>query len=153
MEGLMMTAIEDDMNDRIRFLESEMAGEKVVTRHILEMAQRNGADIAAVRVDLATLKLQVDRMGSDVNLVKAALTSQTGILNVLVQDVRGMRTEMGEVRAKLDRMDARFDGLDARLDRMDARFDGLDARLDRMDARFDAVLVAIRALSPHAPLA
>jgi archaellum component FlaC len=71
-----------------------------------------------------------------------------------------MRTEMGEVRAKLDRMDARFDGLDARLDRMDARFDGLDARLDRMDgrfdrmdARFDAVLVAIRALSPHAPLA
>jgi hypothetical protein len=66
LEGLMMTAREDDMNDRIRFLESEMAGEKVVTRHILEKTQHNGDDIAAVRTDITRLDLKVDRMANDV---------------------------------------------------------------------------------------
>ena len=46
---------------------------------------------------------------------------------------------LAEINSRLDKMDARFDGIDARLDKMDARFDGIDARLDKMDARFDGI--------------
>ena len=46
---------------------------------------------------------------------------------------------LAEINTRLDKMDARFDGIDARLDKMDARFDGIDARLDKMDARFDGI--------------
>ena len=46
---------------------------------------------------------------------------------------------LAEINSRLDKMDARFDGIDARLDKMDVRFDGIDARLDKMDARFDAI--------------
>ena len=44
-----------------------------------------------------------------------------------------------EINTRLDKMDARFDGIDVRLDKMDARFDGIDVRLDKMDARFDGI--------------
>ena len=44
---------------------------------------------------------------------------------------------LAEINSRLDKMDARFDGIDARLDKIDARFDGIDARLDKIDARFD----------------
>lgn len=40
---------------------------------------------------------------------------------------------------RFDRVDARFDGVDARFDRNDARFDSIDARFDRNDARFDSI--------------
>jgi len=46
---------------------------------------------------------------------------------------------LAEINTRLDKMDARFDGIDARLDKMDVRFDGIDARLDKMDVRFDSI--------------
>ena len=54
---------------------------------------------------------------------------------------RDLHEALGPIHARLDAMDARFEGIDARLDAMDAkfelRFEGIDARLDAMDAKFE----------------
>lgn len=54
---------------------------------------------------------------------------------------RDLHEALGPIHARLDAMDARFEGIDARLDAMDAkferRFEGVDARLDAMDAKFE----------------
>lgn len=70
----------EEFERRMRVLEGEVEGEKAVTRHILEQVRRNGDDLSTLKGDMA--------------LVKAALTSQSTILSVLVQDVREMRTEI-----------------------------------------------------------
>jgi hypothetical protein len=62
----------------MRVLEGEVEGEKLVTRHILEQTRRNGDDLSTLKGDMA--------------LVKAALTSHSALLSVLVQDVREIRT-------------------------------------------------------------
>ena len=43
-----------------------------MTRHILEQTMRNGGDLAAVRVEIATLRLQAERAAGDIALIKAA---------------------------------------------------------------------------------
>lgn len=70
----------EEFDARLRVLEGEVEGEKVVTRHILEHTRQNSNDLATLKGDMA--------------LVKAALTSQSALLTVLVQDVREIRTEM-----------------------------------------------------------
>jgi len=41
------------------------------------------------------------------------------------------------VRADLELLTARFDGLEGRFDGLEGRFDGLEVRFDRMEDRFD----------------
>jgi hypothetical protein len=175
----MMTAREDDMNDRIRFVESEMAGEQVVIRHVLEKTQRNGDDIAAVRTDITRLDLKIDRVANDVAVVKGAQMGQGTMLTILVQDVREMRTRLeafergvtirfDAVDTKFSKIDTRFDAVDTRFSKIDTRFDAMDARFNTferdvmnrfnaMDARFDAIERAIAAihaaLTQHSPQA
>jgi hypothetical protein len=76
-------------------LTGEVEGEKLVTRHILEQTQHNGAD-------LATLKTRLDHVAGDVALTRAALTAQTSTLNVLVQELSGMRSRLDGMDAKLE---------------------------------------------------
>jgi hypothetical protein len=92
----------EEFERRMRVLEGEVTGEKHVTRHILEQTMRNGGDLAAVRVEIATLRLQAERAAGDIALIKAAQSSQGSLLNVLTRDTRAMRAEMGDVRQKLD---------------------------------------------------
>ncbi|PRA79789.1 hypothetical protein [Microbacterium sp. MYb66] len=57
-----------------------------------------------------------------------------GSLTLLIRQNDRMITSLrGELSAKLDGMDAKFE----------ARFDGMDARFDGMDAKFDARLGSI----------
>jgi hypothetical protein len=93
----------EEFDGRMRVLEGEVEGEKLVTRHILEQTQRNGDDLGA-------LKARVDHLSMDVALVRGAVTGHTALLNVLVQDVGqlrqemgGMRREMGELRQDMHR--------------------------------------------------
>jgi hypothetical protein len=91
-----MSAGEDDMMQRIRFLESEMEGEKVVTRHILTKVQEATGDIAALRVE-------VGRVADDMVLVKGAQIVQGQALNILTQEVRGLRAETTALRTRCRR--------------------------------------------------
>src|SRR5215510_12432715 len=81
----------EEFDGRMRVLEGEVEGEKLVTRHILQQTQRNGDDLGA-------LKARVDHLSIDVALVRGAVTGHTALLNVLVQDVGGLRQEVGEMR-------------------------------------------------------
>ena len=81
----------EEFDRRMRVLEGEVEGEKLVTRYILEQTQRNGDDLGA-------LKTRVDHLSNDVALVRGAVTAHTGLLNVLVQDVGQLRQEMGAMR-------------------------------------------------------
>jgi chromosome segregation ATPase len=85
----------EEFDHRMRVLEGEVEGEKLVTRYILEQAQRNGDDLAAI-------KTRVDHLSNDVALVRGAVTSHTALLNVLVQDVGGLRLEVGEMRRDMN---------------------------------------------------
>jgi hypothetical protein len=169
----MMTAREDDLEQRMRYLESEMAGEKLVTRSVLGKAQRYTNEIAAVRVEITRMDAKVDRISGDIMLINAAQISQGTMLNILVQDVRLLRTEIGQVRSEMhseigqvrsevgelrveigdlrSEMDARFSAMDARFSAMDAKFNAIDAKFNTMDAKFDVVLAAIRTIAPPAP--
>lgn len=49
----------------------------------------------------------------------------------------GIDARLDIIEQRLDGHDVRFDRIDTRLDAMDARFDGIDFRLNGMDARFD----------------
>jgi chromosome segregation ATPase len=81
----------EEFDGRIRVLEGEVEGEKLVTRYILEQTQRNGDDLAA-------LKARVEHLSSDVATVRGAITGHSALLNVLVQDVGGLRQEVGQMR-------------------------------------------------------
>ena len=136
----------EEFERRMRALEGEAEGEKIVTRHILTETRQNTGD-------LATIKAQLTHLAGDMVLVSAALNNQGTRLNVLTQDVREIRTRLDGMDARLDRMDGRLDGVDGRLDGMDGRLDGMDAKLDGMDVKLDAVLTAMRALAPRDPIA
>jgi hypothetical protein len=93
----------EEFDRRMRVVEGEVEGEKLVTRFILEQTQRNGDDLGA-------LKARIDHLSSDVALVRGAVTGHTALLNVLVQDVGqlrqemgGMRRDMGELRQDMQR--------------------------------------------------
>jgi chromosome segregation ATPase len=142
MEGLIMTYVTQDefqlLEARIRVLESEATGEKAVTRNLFERTGRNTGDIAAARVDITTLDLKLDRLAGDMSLVKAALIDHGTMLNILVQDMRTTRNEMGEVRARLDALERRLDAIERRM----------DERFGEIDAKLDAILAAIRGGPP-----
>jgi len=71
-------------------------------------------------------------MKSDTKIIGAVIGM--GMLLVSV-----MAFQSASTNARLDDINARFDGVDARFDRMDTRFDGVDARFDRMDTRIDGM--------------
>jgi chromosome segregation ATPase len=89
----------DGFEDRLRELESEVAGEKLVTRHVLEQNRRNidnllalRADIGTVKLDLGTVTARIDYLAGDVAQIHAAVVGHTTVLNVLMQDVGLLRT-------------------------------------------------------------
>ncbi len=95
----------ETLNIRVGIVESEVEGEKAVTRYNLEQVRLNTGELSAFR---AEARLRLDSLMSDMTLVKAAQVAQGGTLNILVQDVREMRTEMmamrremGEVRTEM----------------------------------------------------
>jgi len=119
-----------EVDARLCSLESEVEGEKAVTRHVLEQSIRNGdvllalrSEVASFRIDLHALTSRADHIAGDVVQANAALKSHGRRLDVLTQDVREIRT----------------------------RLDGMDARIGGMDAKLDAVLAAVRALAPRDP--
>jgi hypothetical protein len=87
----------EEFDGRMRVLEGEVEGEKLVTRHILEQNQRNGDDLGA-------LKVRADHLSIDVALVRGAVTGHTALLNVLVQDVGQLRQEVGGVRRDIGQL-------------------------------------------------
>src|SRR5579883_1357608 len=152
---------------RMRELESEVEGEKVVTRHILEQTQRNGDDLGVMKAD-------VRRLAGETALIKGVVTHQAGLLNVLTQDVglmrldtNEMRRDMGDLRQEMsgvhrdvgdlrqemsgvhrDVGDLRQDVgvMQISLNRLEQRLDGLEGNVDTMRANVDTMRTDIAAV-------
>jgi chromosome segregation ATPase len=120
-------AITDELDTRVRYLESEVEGEKAVTRHVLEQAIRNGdvlnalrSETATTRLDLIALTSRVDHVAGDVTVANAALRSHGNLLNVLRQDVTTIRQDVTALRRDVEVVNTRFDAVDARLATIEA---------------------------------
>ena len=50
----------EEFDPRVGVLESEVEGEKVVTRHVLEQTRRNSDDLAAIKTRLDRVERKVD---------------------------------------------------------------------------------------------
>jgi hypothetical protein len=133
----------DDLESRMRYLESEMAGEKLVTREILQKTLRSRDEIAATRTDITRLDMKIDRMAADTSLINAAQLGQGQMLNILVQDVRAIRTRQ-------DAMDAKLLTMDSKLLTMDSKLVTIDSKLVTIDSKLDVVLEVVRELASHA---
>jgi len=118
----------DEFEGRMRVLEGEVEGEKLVTRYILEQTKRNGDD-------LATIKARVDHLSIDVALVRGAVTGHTALLNVLVQDVGQLRQETGGIRRDMGEL--RQEMSEMRRDSGQLRREVGEMRRDRDDMRRD----------------
>jgi chromosome segregation ATPase len=141
----------DEFERRMRVLESEINGEKAVTRHVLGQARLNGDDLAA-------MKAQLSHIEDDMVVVKTALNSHGNRLNVLTQDVREIRTEMGQVRTEMDQMRTEMGEMRTEMGGMRTEIGQIRATLNRQEGRLNALdvlaqdVAAIRAaLAPPAP--
>ena len=135
----------------MRVVESEMEGEKAVTRHVLEQARLNGDDLAAMESELAGVKSQLGHVADDMVLVKAALNSHGNRLNVLTQDVREIRTEMGQIRTEtgqirteigqmrteMGRMHTEVGQMRTEVGQMRTEMGQISATLDRQEGRLN----------------
>jgi len=123
----------EDLEHRVRELANDIEGEKMITRHVLEQCRRNGAEIAAVRVELNTIGLRIDNLTGDVTEARAALNR----LNIISQDVTTLRGEVIAIRRDMDTIRRDMDTIRQDMDTM------------RGDAatRHAEILTAIRALA------
>jgi hypothetical protein len=141
-------ATTDELDVRVRYLESEVEGEKAVTRHVLEQAIRNGdvlnalrSETSTARLDLIALTSRVDHIAGDVTVANAALRSHGNLLNVLRQDVTTIRQDVTVLRHDVEVLNTRFDTVDA-------RFDVVNTRLAAIETNIAAILAAVAPRDP-----
>jgi chromosome segregation ATPase len=116
-----------EFEDRMRVLESEMEGEKAVTRHVLQHARLNGDD-------LATMKAQLAHLADDMVLVKAALNTHGTRLNVLTQDVREIRMELGQIHSEMGQVRSEMGQMHSEMGDIRTKLDALDVLAQDMAA-------------------
>jgi uncharacterized protein YoxC len=76
----------DVTREEFRALQLEVEGEKLVTRHILEQARRNGDDLAAAKVHLDRVERKVDDVAQGLGGVKHTLNDLVRDLPKIVGD-------------------------------------------------------------------
>jgi chromosome segregation ATPase len=138
----------EEFERRMGELKSEIEGEKRVTRHVLEQARLN-AD------DLAPMKAQLSHLEDDMVLVKTALNSHGNRLNVLTQDVREIRLEMGEMRTEMGQMRTEMGHMRTEMGQMRTEMGQIRTTLNRREERLNLLaqdVSAIRvAVAPRDP--
>jgi chromosome segregation ATPase len=115
----------DDLERRLRTAESDIVGDRHVSHYAAEQARRGTeaflglrAEVATLRVDIASTMARVDAIGENVAAINTMLVRHGRAIEVLQQDVRElrqeqiamrgemneMRSEMGEMRGKMGEM-------------------------------------------------
>jgi hypothetical protein len=127
----------DELENRTRYLEGEVEGEKAVTRHVFAQAGLN-AD------DLGVLKTQVRHLTEQLVLVNAALSTHGNRLTLLTQDVTLLRQEVIAVRGEMNR---KFGEIDRRFDVLERN---VAARFDSVERNIALILAAVAPPAPGA---
>ena len=137
------TTRQHELECRVSALEDEVEGEKRVSRHILQETRQNSSDLAAI-------KAQLMHLAGDMVVANAALNNHGTRLNVLTQDVREIRTGMGEMRAELAQTHTAIGEMRAELTQTHTTMGDVRAEMDR---RFDTVehsmAVILAAVAPR----
>jgi chromosome segregation ATPase len=130
----------DELEDRVRYVESEVEGEKAVTRQVYQQAVRNGDALRAVQLAVVELTSRTDHIVQEVIQNTAAVRSHGARLDSLTRDVGQLRNDATELRRNIEAVNARLAQIEARLDRMqeelNTRFEGMNTRFWEMNTRF-----------------
>jgi hypothetical protein len=119
-----------ELEKRVRTVVEELNGQRHVSLFQVEHATRNSEVLHAVRNEAGAATLRLDQFAGDMAAVKAALAMHGRALDVLMQDVRLLRSGQDEIKTRLDRLEA---DTAARFDQMRAEFDRMESRFDRME--------------------
>ncbi len=153
-------AATDELERRVRTVEEELAGERHVSRYMVEQAVRNGEVLHAARSEVGAVTGRMDILGADMAAVKAALAMHGRALDVLQQDVRQLRSEVGELNRRLGKLDTEIGELNNRLGtdlgelnrKLDTEIGELNNRLDtelgEINRKLDVLIAAITPRSP-----
>jgi len=138
------------LEHRVQYVQSEIEGEKLVTRRVLEQSVRNGdqlgalrSEVATARVDIQALTSGMDHLVGDVVQNTAALHNHGTLLKMLQQDVAALRSDATELRRGQEAINVRLDHVDTRLDRMESNIDRMESNVDRMESNIAAILAAV----------
>jgi hypothetical protein len=105
------TTISEELERRVRVAESEIEGEKTVTRYVLQQIRINNDNVIGLKVDVGTLVLRTDRLGDDMTVANAALRNHGMLLTLLQQDVAALRLDATELRRGQEAINARLDAM------------------------------------------
>ncbi len=102
----------EELERRVTTAESEIEGEKLVSRYAIEQSARSTeaflglrsevaalrSEVAALRTDIAVVAARVDHLGGEAAVTRASLIRHGRALDVLQQDVGGLRNDMIAIR-------------------------------------------------------
>jgi hypothetical protein len=148
-----MTTVEE-LERHMRYIESEVEGEKPITRTVLEQSIRNGAQLGALRSEVATSRVDIQALGARVDAIigdlvqnTAAIRNHGTLLTMVQQDVVVLRSDATELRRGQEAISARIDRLEsttyARIDLLESTINTLR---EEAATRHAALLAAISAL-------
>ena len=150
----------DALERRMTTAESQIEGEKNVSRYAADQARRGTeaflalrSEVAALRADIAGTTARVDSLGEDMSIVKAALVRHRRALDILMQDVGLLRGEMAtrqEVATLRQEMVALREEMVALREEMATRQE-IAALREEMAIRHTEILAAIHALASDRP--
>jgi chromosome segregation ATPase len=138
----------DELENRTRFLESEIEGEKAVTRHVLRQASLNADDLGALKTSVRHLEEQMVLANAALNTQGGRITLLTQDVTMIRQDVTALRRDMEAMNARLDRQESRLEAMDSRFDTMESRFEVMDNRLEAIERNVAAILTAVAPGNP-----
>jgi chromosome segregation ATPase len=135
----MQMATIDELEQRVRFVESSLRSEQEISHAVLQQAVRNGAatgvlrtEVNGLRSEINTVVMRLDQLAVDVAVAKAELHSHGTILTVLQQDVAGLRNDATALRRGQEEIHVRLDRVEGRLDRQDAVLTEVNHKLDML---------------------
>lgn len=67
------------------------------------------------------------------------MMKQEELLELLYQEVKGIREDIGEVNKRLDSHEVRLENIESKLDSHEARLESIEDRLDRYEARLESI--------------
>jgi hypothetical protein len=101
----------DELERRVRTLEEELNGERHLTRYAVEQTRRNNDSVAALRTDVIAATTRLDHLVGDSAATQAALAMHGRALDVIMQDIRQLRSGQDQLRSGQDATNARLDQL------------------------------------------
>lgn len=150
----------DELERRVRTLEEELNGERHLTRYAAEQARRGTeaflglraetaafrADTSQLRADIAITTAHVDALAENMAAINTTLVRHGRALDVLLQDVRELRSEATVLRHDMAAINARLDGLQREVQQLRGEGTALRRDMEAINDRLDGLQQDVREL-------